>query len=196
MNITNNNMFKETCEDLDLMLSFAEKTGIFPEGITDYSLTRNTLSYTVDKCGVKEENDELRERVNITLSKNIDRVRVKKDIRYHHHFVIVEENPNCQNYCTTCHQIITEFLVRGGKLEVTTASVTQEINENTLFDGARTIVEFYSIADFYKTQKLDSLPPSHSIKIETVDYSIPEDYHITDGVGPIDNNSKVIEKTI
>lgn len=197
MDITNNDMVKAICKNLDLMLSFAEKAEISPEGIPNYCLTRDTLSYIIDKCGVKEEADELREQVSITLDKNIDRVRVRKETNYSYDFQISAKDSDCQDYCTTCHQIITEFLVRSGRLEVTSASVTQTIKENTFFNGKEAIVVFESIADFSKSRKLDSLPSNHSeIKIDTESYPVSEDYHITDGVGPMDNNPKAIEKII
>jgi len=195
MDITNNDMAKEICGNLNLMLSFAEKAGIFEEGIPNYCVTRNSLSYTTSKCGVQEEIDELNETVRITLDKTIDRVKVKKETRYIHGFIFSEENPNCQNYCTVCHQVITEFQVKDDKLDVTTGSITQTIFENTLFSGTETIVDFDSIAEF-KTKNQESLPSNHSeIKIDTESYSIPEDYHITDGVGPINNRYKIKKKT-
>ena len=178
------------------MLSFAEKAEILPEEIHNYCLTRDVLSYEVNKSGVKEENDELREHVSISLDKNIDRVRVRKETKYSHHFIIFADNPNCQDYLTTCHQVITEFLVRNGNLESTTVSITQVINKNTYFSGTENIVNFSSVSDFKNQSKIDSLPSNHSeIKMDIASYSIPEGYHITDGVGPIDNNPKVMEKT-
>lgn len=115
---------------------------------------------------------------------------------YSHSFVISEKNPDCQGYLTTCHQVITEFLVSDGKLEITTASITQTIAENTLFSGIESSVHFGSIASFKKSEKQKKLPLNHSeIVIDTKSYSIPEGYHITDGIGPIDNSPKVMEKT-
>lgn len=195
MDITNNDMVKEICEHLDLMLSFGEKAGIAIDEIPDYSVTRDELSFSIEKFGEKEDDDELYENVTIHLNKKKDKVEVIKETKYSHKFIIVDDDPDCQNYCTTCYQEITEFLVRDGNLEVTTASVTQTINENTYFGGTETIVYFSSIADFKKQAKLDSLPQNHSLKSEIKTYSIPDDYHIADGVGPIDNNPKVKEKT-
>lgn len=195
MDITNNDMVKEICEHLDLMLSFAEKTGITIEGIPDYAVTRDGLSFSTEKFGVKEENDDLYESVTIHLNKESDKVKVIKETQYRHNFKTVDDDPDCQNCCTICNQVITEFLVGDGELEVTTALVTQTIYENTYFGGPETIADFDSIADCNRPEKLDSLPQNHSLKIEIKSYSIPEDYHITDGVGPIDNNPKVMEKT-
>ncbi len=121
-------------------------------------------------------------------------MRIKKETRYSYGFIFSESNPDCQDYNITSHQVITEFLVKDGKLEVTTATVTQTIEENELF-VTENIIDFNYVADFNRTRKLDSLPSNHNIKIETENYSIPEDYHITDGVDSIGNQSNVLVKT-
>lgn len=195
MSMTNDDMIKEICEHLDLMLSFAEKAGITIDKMSDYSVKRDELSFSIENIGIKEYNDELYENVTIRLNEKEDRVKVMKETKYSHNFIIAADNPDCQDYCTTYHQIITEFLVRDGKLEVTTASAIQTVNGNTYFNGNEAIVYFSSVADFKKQAKLESLPQNQSLAINIKTYSIPENYHITDGVGPIDSNPKVIEKT-
>lgn len=195
MSMTNDDMIKEICEHLNLMLSFAEKAGIVIDEMLNYSVKRDELSFSTTKNGVKEENDEYYENICISLDKAIDRVRVTKETSYSYNFVLSEETPDCQDYLTTCYQEITEFLVRDGKLEVTTASITQTIYENTIFSGTESVVHFESIADFKKLEKQNKLPANHSeILMNTKSYSIPEGYRITDGVGPMENSPKVMEK--
>lgn len=195
MSMTNDDMIKEICEHLNLMLSFTEKAGIVIDEMLNYSVKRDELSFSTTKNGVKEENDEYYENICISLDKAIDRVRVTKETSYSYNFVLSEETPDCQDYLTTCYQEITEFLVRDGKLEVTTASITQTIYENTIFSGTESVVHFESIADFKKLEKQNKLPANHSeILMNTKSYSIPEGYRITDGVGPMENSPKVMEK--
>lgn len=71
-------MIEEMCENVELILSFAEKAGISLEAIPNYCLTRDSLSYTIEKSGVKDENEEFFENVSITLNNTIDKSKVKK----------------------------------------------------------------------------------------------------------------------
>ncbi len=196
MNTINNDMIQEINENLKLMLAFAEKAGISYTEIPNYSLAKDEMVLHTEKTGVKEELDLLEENVIIQLHKEIDKLKVQKDTRYQFGYTISESNPDCEDYYTTSYQEITEFLVRDGTLTKTTASISQTIHEHSLFDSDEFIIDLNCITDFLSQARLESLPKNHSeIKMEIENYSIPEGYHITDGVGVIVDSNKVIQKT-
>lgn len=178
---------------LESMLEFATLAKIKVDGMkATYDEEDNQL--TLQRREQKNL-DNTSEKVVIQIDKNQNSVLIKQEFREESNF---EEIGNQEySYDVFGYQKITEIKVSGKEMEMSTASVCQLFQEDTVGIGEIYMVIFDTIDDMINQDKNKWIGNIQEIPIERKKYIVPQGYKVTDGtskIGKLEAEENTIQK--
>lgn len=176
-----------------VMLEFLEKAGIS----TKEKGMNATFDEQENKLILKKEEwkggkDNTKQTIIVKLDEQKNSVVIKNEVKEEYNFQESHISEFDYTYCVRDEQQFIKFKSDGENLNVYTATVTQNIREDTMGGGNWIVVDLNNFSDLLDEGRRDWLAFGASkFPIEKTSYKVPQGYKVTDGVSPI--SSEIIK---
>lgn len=166
-------------ENINAMLHYIEKSGISTDNITSGYYKDNNIFLKREN---RNKNTYLINTISARLDINENIVIVKDENTYE--YISLDNKSN--SYIFNLQTLITHKVLNK-KLSISVISISQKVKDK------KDIIRFDSVSDFNDKSKLKVLENKvNKLVTDEVNYDIPDDYIITDGI-PESDKVKVLK---
>lgn len=195
---------EEAIEEMILLMQYAEQTGISTDDISskyslkkfNYSTDKSDMMLSFEKRSIEKNKSVNDETVTLTFDQQKQLITVVQRTEKMYDFRTMGDDPmtSFETWRRRVEHNVTEFEMNNGRLNVTTASMSQSMKDDTFGGACGMIVYFNSINDFKDEKKMRWTGYSTGYGIKTESYEVPEGYQLQDGLAPITSAAKNFQK--